>query len=221
MNFVISIINPDEENTLAEICRTLEIPLAVDFYGRGTAVRSMLELLGIDSSEKRIVAAIATQEKTKQLIREEKRNLYIGVPGHGIIVAVPVKSVGGGKIMALLNGGQQPEGVQPDVNYSYELIVVICNAGRTDMVMNAAREAGAAGGTVLHGKGTGAVAAEKFYKVSIAQEKEVILIVSRAEQKAEIMKTILKKAGQNTEARAIVFSLPVTEVAGFGMFEDA
>lgn len=52
MNFVISIINPDEENTLAEICRTLEIPLAVDFYGRGTAVRSMLELLGIDSSEK-------------------------------------------------------------------------------------------------------------------------------------------------------------------------
>lgn len=218
---MISIINPDEENTLAEICRTLEIPLAVDFYGRGTAVRSMLELLGIDSSEKRIVAAIATQEKTKQLIREEKRNLYIGVPGHGIIVAVPVKSVGGGKIMALLNGGQQPEGVQPDVNYSYELIVVICNAGRTDMVMNAAREAGAAGGTVLHGKGTGAVAAEKFYKVSIAQEKEVILIVSRAEQKAEIMKTILKKAGQNTEARAIVFSLPVTEVAGFGMFEDA
>ena len=221
MNFVISIINPDEENTLAEICRTLEIPLAVDFYGRGTAVRSMLELLGIDSSEKRIVAAIATQEKTKQLIREEKRNLYIGVPGHGIIVAVPVKSVGGGKIMALLNGGQQPEGVQPDINYSYELIVVICNAGRTDMVMNAAREAGAAGGTVLHGKGTGAVAAEKFYKVSIAQEMEVILIVSRAEQKAEIMKTILKKAGQNTEARAIVFSLPVTEVAGFGMFEDA
>ena len=218
---MISIINPDEENTLAEICRTLEIPLAVDFYGRGTAVRSMLELLGIDSSEKRIVAAIATQEKTKQLIREEKRNLYIGVPGHGIIVAVPVKSVGGGKIMALLNGGQQPEGVQPDINYSYELIVVICNAGRTDMVMNAAREAGAAGGTVLHGKGTGAVAAEKFYKVSIAQEKEVILIVSRAEQKAEIMKTILKKAGQNTEARAIVFSLPVTEVAGFGMFEDA
>lgn len=221
MNFVISIINPDEENTLAEICRTLEIPLAVDFYGRGTAVRSMLELLGIDSSEKRIVAAIATREKTKQLIREEKRNLYIGVPGHGIIVAVPVKSVGGGKIMALLNGGQQPEGVQPDINYSYELIVVICNAGRTDMVMNGAREAGAAGGTVLHGKGTGAVAAEKFYKVSIAQEKEVILIVSRAEQKAEIMKTILKKAGQNTEARAIVFSLPVTEVAGFGMFEDA
>lgn len=220
MNFVISIINPDEIKTLGEICRNLDIPLAVDFIGKGTAVRSMLELLGIDSSDKRIVAAVATQEKTKQLIREEKKNLYIGVPGHGIIVAVPVKSVGGGKIMALLNDGQQPDGGQPDINYAYELIVSICNSGRTDTVMNAAREAGAAGGTVIHGKGTGSVGAEKFYRVSIAQEKEVILIVSKAEQKADIMKAILKKAGPNTEAAAIVFSLPVTEVAGFGMFDE-
>ena len=122
--------------------------------------------------------------------------------------------------MALLNDGQQPDGGQPDINYAYELIVSICNSGRTDTVMNAAREAGAAGGTVIHGKGTGSVGAEKFYRVSIAQEKEVILIVSKAEQKADIMKAILKKAGPNTEAAAIVFSLPVTEVAGFGMFDE-
>ncbi len=220
MNFVISIINPDQINALGEICRSLNIPLGVGFIGKGTAVRSMLELLGIDSSDKRVVAAVATEEKTKQLIQEEKRNLYIGVPGHGIIVAVPVKSVGGGKTMALLNDGQQPEGKAPEINYSYELVVVICNSGWTDMVMNAAREAGAAGGTVIHGKGTGAAEEEKFYKVSIAQEKEVILIVSRAEQKAEIMKAILGKAGPDTAAAAIVFSLPVTEVAGFGMFEE-
>ena len=48
----------------------------------------------------------------------------------------------------------------------------------------------------------------------------MILIVSRAEQKAEIMKAILGKAGPDTAAAAIVFSLPVTEVAGFGMFEE-
>ena len=220
MNFVISIVNPNEAELLAELCRKLEIPLAVNLYGHGTAVRSMLELLGIDSSEKRIVAAVASGEKTKELIREEKKNLYIGVPGHGIIVSVPVKSVGGGKIMALLNGGQQPEKGMPDLNYAYELVVAICNSGRTDQVMNAAREAGAAGGTVIHGKGTGAVGTEKFYKVSIAQEKEVILIVSKAEQKTEIMKAVLKKAGPDTDAAAIVFSLPVTDVAGFGMFED-
>ena len=41
--------------------------------------------------------------------------------------------------------------------------------------MNAARAAGARGGTVLHGKGTGAKGAPKFYNITIAQEKEMIL----------------------------------------------
>ena len=35
------------------------------------------------------------------------------------------------------------------------------------------------------------------------------------------MQAILKKAGPGTKASALVFSLPTTEVAGFGLFEDA
>ena len=106
------------------------------------------------------------------------------------------------------------------MSYNYELIVAIANEGRTDLVMNAARAAGAAGGTVLHGKGTGGKAEKAFYNVSIADEKEVILIVSRAAQKSDIMRAIIENAGPSTEAGAIVFSLPASEVAGFGMFED-
>ena len=103
---------------------------------------------------------------------------------------------------------------------SYELILAIANEGRTDMVMNAARSAGATGGTVLHGKGTGREEEAKFYNVSIAQEKEVIMIVARTEQKSAIMQAILRKAGPDSEAGTIVFSLPVSEVAGFGMFDE-
>ena len=152
-----------------------------------------------------------------RLIDEQKRRLFIGVPGHGIVVSVPIKSIGGGKTVAFLGGSQQPAKYTPELNYSYELIVAIANEGRTDLVMNAARSAGAAGGTVLHGKGTGSDKAEKFYSVSIAQEKEVILIVAKTEQKAGIMRAILEKAGPNTEAGTIVFSLPTSEVAGFGL----
>ena len=87
-------------------------------------------------------------------------------------------------------------------------------------MMNAARAAGARGGTVLHGKGTGAKGAPKFYNISIAAEKEVILIVSAAGQKAEIMRSILRKAGPDSDAGAIVFSLPASAVAGFGLLEE-
>lgn len=217
MNYVISICGPRALDTLTGLCAELELPVSVVLHAHGTAVRSMLDILGIESNEKRVVLTIATQEKTRRLIDEQKRRLFIGVPGHGIVVSVPIKSIGGGKTVAFLGGSQQPAKYTPELNYSYELIVAIANEGRTDLVMNAARSAGAAGGTVLHGKGTGSDKAEKFYSVSIAQEKEVILIVAKTEQKAGIMRAILEKAGPNTEAGTIVFSLPTSEVAGFGL----
>ncbi len=217
MNYVISICDPRALDTLTGLCAELELPVSVVLHAHGTAVRSMLDILGIESNEKRVVLTIATQEKTRRLIDEQKRRLFIGVPGHGIVVSVPIKSIGGGKTVAFLGGSQQPAKYTPELNYSYELIVAIANEGRTDLVMNAARSAGAAGGTVLHGKGTGSDKAEKFYSVSIAQEKEVILIVAKTEQKVGIMRAILEKAGPNTEAGTIVFSLPTSEVAGFGL----
>lgn len=100
------------------------------------------------------------------------------------------------------------------------LIVAVANEDRTDTVMNAARAAGAAGGTVIHGKGTASEEAAHFFNISIASEKEMIFIVSKKEQKTQIMRSVLEKAGPGTEAGAVLFSLPVTSVEGFGLFDD-
>ena len=220
MNYIISICDPKAAPKLTEICSELGLRIAVSLHGRGTAVRSMLDILGIEDNEKRVILTIANRKKTKEFIREQKRLLLIGVPGHGVAVAVPIKSIGGGKTVAFLNGEQQIAKYTPELNYAYELITVIANEGRSDLVMNAARSAGAKGGTVLHGKSTGAKDSEKFYNISISGEKEVILIVAEAAQKSEIMRSILKNAGPDSEAGAIVFSMPVSEVAGFGMFDS-
>ena len=155
MNYLISVVNPDALERVCDITAQLELPQTVALLGHGTAVKSMLDLLGIESTEKRIVMTVASPEKTKQFIKAMQQKLYIGIPGHGIVVAVPVKSVGGGKALSYLNGGQQNAKYVPEINEKYELIVIIANEGRTDQVMNAARSAGATGGTVLHGKGTG------------------------------------------------------------------
>ena len=220
MNYVLSICDPKSLGILTDICNSLSLKMTVVLHGRGTAVRSMLDILGIEDTEKRIVLTIADNEKTKELIREEKQKMFVGVPGHGIIVSVPIKSVGGGKTLAYLNNGQHNAKYTPELNYSYELIIAISNEGCTDMVMNAARKAGARGGTVTHGKGTGSREDEKFFNVSIAQEKEVILIVSEKDRKSDIMREIVGSAGPSTPAGAIVFSLPISEVAGFGLFSE-
>ena len=218
MNYVISILNPRGLEIQRSICREMGLRLALVVHGKGTATKGMLDLLGIQSRERRIVMTVADTSHTSTLIKEQRRRLYIDAPGNGVTISVPIKSVGGGRTLAFLSKEQELGGM-PDINYDYELIVAIANEGCNDMVMDAARVAGAGGGTVLHGKGTGSSNAEKFFRVSIADEKELVLIVSRTAQKAAIMSSILKHAGPGTEAGAIVFSLPVCDVAGFGIAE--
>ena len=102
----------------------------------------------------------------------------------------------------------------------YELLVAIANQGYIDTVMDAARSAKAGGGTVIHAKGTGMELAKKYLGVSLVEEKEVILIVTKSREKNQIMKAIMEQACLDSKERTIVFSLPVTSVAGIRMLEE-
>ena len=73
---------------------------------------------------------------------------------------------------------------------------------------------------MLHAKGTGKTKTEKFFGVSLAEEKDMIYIVSAAGKKSDIMRAINKNAGPETKAGAICFSLPVSEVAGLRKFDE-
>ena len=98
------------------------------------------------------------------------------------------------------------------------LIITVVDKGNTDLVMEAARGAGASGGTVVKARGTGAHIA-KFFGVSISEEKEMIYIISSRADRDAIMHAIMEKAGGNTDAHGFIFSLPVDSVVGIKRFE--
>ena len=129
------------------------------------------------------------------------------------MLTIPLKSVAGGKTFAYLTDDLKTGGA-PNMNFEHELITVILNEGYSDFVMDAARAAGAGGGTVLHAKGTGSKRGEKFVGVSLAYEKDMVYIIAYADEKAAIMRAINENAGPGTKAGAICFSLPVSSVAG-------
>lgn len=216
MNYIISITNPNALNRLLGICDELGLSPPVIMYGCGTAAKSVLDLLGIDSKERRVVFTAADDAKTREFLYEQRKRLYLDAPGNGVAMSIPIKSVGGELALSYLGGDGELKGA-PELKPGYELILSIINEGHSETVLDAARAAGARGATILHGRGTGSKSAEKFFKVTIAQEKEVIFIVSKSDQKSAIMSAILKSAGPNTDAGAIVFSLPVNDIAGFGL----
>lgn len=201
-----------------------ECGLAVTFMslGAGTARGDVLDYLGLESTEKTVLFSVQEQEGWLALKRALRRKMQIDAPGGGIAFTIPLSSIGGKKTLQFLLAGGEYQKEEESVlkETTHELIVVIANRGYIELVMDAAREAGAYGGTVLQAKGTGMEHAEKFMGVSLAAEKEMIFIVTRTEHKNAIMKAVMEKTGITSEAQAIVFSLPVTDTAGLKLIED-
>jgi len=214
LNLVMTIISRSRREAMEDIIHSLKLPLAITMLAKGTATSEHLSLHGLAPTEYALVLSVADGDQTRKFMRAAKVRMFIDIPGNGIMLSVPLKSVGGGKTMAYLTDNKTVTGEKPDMNTTHELICVIINEGCSDMVMAAARPAGATGGTVLAGKGTGARESEKFLGISLASEKDVVLIVAEKAKKSAIMKAIMEKAGPGTDAAAICFSLPVTTVEG-------
>lgn len=190
--------------------------------GKGTASGDVLDYLGLEATEKAVIFTVLEESKWAETKKDLQKKLQIDAPGEGIAFIVPLSSIGGKKTLQFLTASQEFQKEEESVlkDTVYELIIVIANQGYIELVMDAARGAGAYGGTVIHAKGTGMEQAEKFMGVSLAAEKEMIFIVAKKEQKNEIMKAVMEQAGMESKAKSIVFSLPVTDTAGLRLLED-
>lgn len=190
--------------------------------GHGTATQVFGRVYSLSGSEKAVCTALVTGETWKKIKTTLENKLRIDIPGTGIALTIPVSAVGGRREFSFLTAGQEfiKEEESELKSTQRELIVAICEQGYTETVMDAAREAGARGGTVINAKGTGISHAEQFLGITLASEKAVVLIAASAEQKAGIMNSVMLKAGIETAAKAICFSLPVTDTAGFKIADN-
>lgn len=190
-------------------------------FCQGTASQKMLTYLGIDNSEKVMFETMVSEDKLNQLVKGFYLELDIGAIDNGLAVVVPIDGIGGKSSLKYFvnEEPEAKESVKMNEQSKNVLIIAIVNKGNTDLVMDAARDAGASGGTVVRGKGTGAEIA-KFFGVSITEEKEMVYIVSSREGRDAIMHAIMDKAGVKTEAHGVVFSLPVDKVVGIKHFEE-
>ena len=219
--FTTTIVDRKNGPKYAKLYKENGLEVMFSTLGLGTAVGDILDYLGLEATEKAVFFTVLEEELWVSVKKQLRQKLRIDAPGGGIAFLVPLSSVGGKKTLQFLLGREEYQKEESTLKDTvYDLIIVIANRGYTEVVMNAARAAGAYGGTVIQAKGTGMEQAEKFMGVSLAAEKEIIFIVTRTEQKNNIMKAVMEKAGTESLAKAIVFSLPVTDTAGLRLIED-
>ena len=97
---------------------------------------------------------------------------------------------------------------------NHEVIFAIVNAGFAEDAMAVAREQGVRGGTIINGRGVARENEAAFFGITIHADKEILMMVVEKAIRDQVLHALYKQMGMQKKAQGIVFSLPVSDVAG-------
>ena len=146
----------------------------ITIIGKGTVNNAVLKLLGIKDQKKEIINFLISKERSGELIDHFTKELGLAEPGKGIIYITPV-------IYASLteNGRQVIVKTTEDEDNKdmFKKLTAIVDRGMAVDVMDIALKAGVRGGTIMHGRGTGAEHTTTLFGMQIEPEKELVIIL--------------------------------------------
>ena len=100
---------------------------------------------------------------------------------------------------------------------NHEVIFAIVNAGFAEEAMDIARKQGARGGTILGARGVVNENAAAFFGITLHADKEILMMVVDKAIRDKVLNALYKEMGLGKKSQGIVFSLPVSDVAGLAM----
>ncbi len=100
------------------------------------------------------------------------------------------------------------------LNLSHKLLVTIVQKGVASKVVKASKEAGAEGGTIIYGKGTGIHEMSTFFGISVETEKEIVLTLVPEDKLDSIISAVEKAGKLNKPGNGVGFVIDIKKVAG-------
>lgn len=97
---------------------------------------------------------------------------------------------------------------------NHEVIFAIVNSGYAEEAMEVAKANGARGGTIINARGVAKEEAAAFFGIAFHADKEILMIVVEKDVRNDVLNALYKEMGMDKKSRGIVFSLPVSDVAG-------
>lgn len=219
---LILIALPRLADKAAELFRRAKVPVQFQLNAHGTASNEIIDILGLGSIEKTLMISMMPRGMANRGLRRLHDELRLDTRNSGIAFTVPI-SGGSHLLFDMMSEIDREEGTEEAGSMSetkYSMIAVLANQGSSEDVMAAARTAGAVGGTVINSRGLMDETKMKLWGFTVLPEKEIILILTDAEQKLGIMKAINASCGPHSDASAIVLSIPVDHILGLRRFDD-
>ena len=93
---------------------------------------------------------------------------------------------------------------ETEKNDGFDVVAVVMERGYTNVAMDAARKAGARGGTVISARGIAENEVKRFFGIEIQAEKEIVFLVVRSDEKQQVMTALMQAVGMKTRSHGIV-----------------
>ena len=195
------------------------MPIQYRLSGEGTASSEIMDTLGFGGVDKGVLLSTVPEEFGREMLKLLHSKLGLDAVNSGISFTLPL--TGASRLLVDMmnstvdnNEKNVRKGDNEMTGSENALVVAFVNRGFSGEVMDAAREAGAGGGTVLHSHSIGSKETAGFWGLGVQEEKDIVLIITDSEHKKDIMTKIGEKCGINSKANGTVVSLPIDSVTG-------
>lgn len=188
---LIAIVQRGQASRLMQIARDMGATGGTIANARGTASNAILASLGLGDSKREILFSMLPGELSGSIFE-------------GITKA---KAKG----VAIMLDSKQGAGEN-----GWEMVQVICEDGYADDIMDAARKAGAPGGSIVNAHGTASEDDVRFFGYPLVAEKQMIFIIVRKGEGRRISDAIRGLDCLQKKGAGIVFTLPVSDFHQLG-----
>ena len=217
---LVLITNPKLADKATRIFRKSTLPVQYRLNAEGTASSEIMDMLGLGSIDKCILMSTVPRQLGDAMLTRLRLELRLGAVNSGIAFTISLSGMN--KLLMRMLMKSEEENAVHNIrkvgnimsDTKYALIVATVNIGFSGDVMDAAKAAGASGGTVIHSRWIGNEEVAVSWGLSMQEEKEIVLILSEEDKRVEIMSGISEKCGMRSEAKGLVMSLPIDSVMG-------
>lgn len=217
---IITIVKKEKAKKVVEATKKAGAKGGTTLLGNGFRADEKMRFMGIPiEREREIILTLVTDDIYPDVLNAIVKSAKLNEHKQGIAFVIDTKNVTG--ICHMIGIEIETEANEEEAsitmngeNILYDLIITIVNKGDSDKVVDASKRAGAEGGTIINGRGTGIHEQAKLFNILIEPEKEVILTLITRDKTAAVLEAINQDAHLNTPGKGIAFVLEVEKTVG-------
>ncbi len=176
-------------------------------HGRGTVRDVLSNFFSLYDERKEIVLMACSSDVARDSLEVLNKEFKFYKPHKGIVFSTDISNIFGMRSFVPGEGEKEKE-------VMYQLITTIVDRRKVEDVVDAAVEAGARGGTIINGRGSGIHETKKLFAMNIEPEKEIVLIVCDRNISDDIVNSVREKLDIDKAGTGVIFVQDVKNVYG-------